>query len=227
MRLTLRFHHTFGEERAHIGGPLAGPDAWDRLRLETSGDFGLPESQSAYASAATRPDLVSRANEINKLLDRAGVTHLASYGVGSAMLEMNMLHGSPDRSLTLTEFAPGTVERLQRIFSIGSVINHDLTNDPPATADLHMFHRIDTELDDEAWKSVFARFNKERILVVATQTIDLRALAVEVRNRLRFGRSTWAGWTRTKGSFEALWEQTHVHEHCVLGGLQAWMLQPA
>jgi hypothetical protein len=217
MKLTLRHHHRFAAERP---ASLRSPAEWDAVRLRGDEAFRLPETRDAWEALAERQG--ARAQALDGFLL---VRRLASYGVGTAALERALWTLRPERRLLLTENAPETADRLAGLFGEAEVRRHDLRSDPPLDADLHLFHRIDTELDDEAWRGVFSRFHGVRVVVVATQVLGAAGVARELATRLRPG-STWAGYARTRDAFESLWEATH--RSCPLGayGLEAWALEP-
>jgi hypothetical protein len=215
VRLTLRHYHRFVGSRPET---LRSPAGWDALRLRGDEAFRLPETQKEWEQLADR----ERAKALDPLLD---VSILASYGVGTAGLERALWGLRPERRLVLTESAPATAARLEELFTEADVHLHDLRSDPPLDADLHLFHRIDTELDDEEWRRVFSRFSGVPVVVVATQVLGPRGVARELVTRLRPG-STWAGYARTRGAFESLWAATHAAELLRVYGLEAWALEP-
>jgi hypothetical protein len=102
---------------------------------------------------------------------------------------------------------------------------HDLSADAPLEADLHLFHRIDTEFDNERWQQVFERFAGVPIVFVAAGQVGLRGALAEVRKGRLQGASR-AGWVRTRGAIEALWRRTHRGDPVDVGDLPAWELQP-
>jgi hypothetical protein len=97
--------------------------------------------------------------------------------------------------------------------------------DAPLEADLHMFHRIDTEFSNRQWRKVFERFAGLPVLIVAAGVVDVRGALAEVRGGLRRGRSR-AGWVRTAARMEAVWRRTHDGSPVDLGDLPAWRLMP-
>ena len=226
MRLTVRHHFDFGTDRAVVGEDLVRPEAWDALRTETSGAFALAATREQWERTADEhPELDARARRIAAVLDRRGVTQLASYGVGGATLECWLNRVSPERRLTVTDYAPATIERLRAIFAEAECAVHDLAADPPLDADLHLFHRIDTEFDNQRWGEVFDRFASVPIVFVAAGQVDLRGAFAEFRKGRRPGASR-AGWVRTRRAIEALWQHTHRSVPVGVGDLPAWELVP-
>jgi hypothetical protein len=226
MRLTVRHHFDFGADRAVVGDDLVRPEAWDALRTRTSGAFALAETRAEWERTADEhPELEARARRIDGLLERRGVARLASYGAGGATLECWLSRVAPGRKLAVTDYAQATVERLGAIFTEAECVQHDLLDDAPLAADLHLFHRIDTEFTNEQWLRIFERFARLPILLVAAGQVDLRGALAEWRKGRRSGASR-AGWVRTRPALEALWSRTHSARPADVGDLPAWELEP-
>ena len=228
VRLTVRHHFDFGAQRALVGDDLVDPDAWDALRMGDSDGFALPATRAAWEAAAeARSDLVARAAALDAWASATSVGRLCSYGCGTGALEWLLHREDPARRLTLTEYAPRTRERLAALFPEVTVLAHDLRRDPPvAGQDVHLLHRIDTELPNAAWREVFARFGGVRVLVVATELIGLRDAGRQIVGRLRHPTTTRAGWVRSRSAFEALWRDTHAAQALTMHDLPAWDLRP-
>jgi hypothetical protein len=128
--------------------------------------------------------------------------------------------------MALTDFGPATVDRLAAVFPEVEVRRFDLLADKPLPADIHLFHRIDTELDNATWRAVFGRFAGVRILLVATELITARRAAYEVRSRKRNPNVTSAGWIRNRTAMERLWAMTHDATRLRMYDLHAWDLRP-
>src|SRR5437764_9723744 len=202
MRITMRHYFDFGPERTLVGDDLARPEAWDALRVRSGGPFTMPETRAELESAADQlPELAKRARAIDAELERREVETLASYGVGTGLVEMCLERLRPERKLLLTDYAPQTVERLGALFPRADVHEHDLLRDPPLEADVHLFHRVDTELTDDEWRRVLTRFADERILAVATEVATVPRLAAELLGRVRRRGLSRAGWLRTGDAF--------------------------
>jgi hypothetical protein len=226
MRLTVRHHYDFGADRATVGDDLGRPEAWDALRTRTSGAFALAETREEWERTAdAHRELEARARRLDAVFARRDAQKVASYGVGGATLECWLKRVAPGRDLVVTDYAPATIERLRPIFPEAECVVHDLAADPPVEADLHLFHRIDTEFDNRRWQVVFDRFADRSIVFVAAGQVDLRGALAEVRTGLRRGASR-AGWVRTRGAIEALWRHTHSSVPVDVGDLPAWELRP-
>ena len=221
MRLTLR--HRFAFARPLPGG-LDTPQAWDALRGGED-SFGLPARRADWEAAADRPDLARRAADVAAVTESIGAGRVCSYGVGTGMLEWNLHRLAPQLELECTDFAPQAVARLAEHFDGASVVVHDLRADPPRDAELHVLHRVDTELSDDEWPAVLARF-REPVLMVVSEVVDARAVLRELATRVRHPRAEQAGWIRTEAAFRALWSTTHDEQRVQVGELAAYLLRP-
>jgi hypothetical protein len=223
----MRHHFDFGADRTIVGEDLVRPTAWDALRTSTQGAFALARSPAELERAArARGELTERARAIDRWFEDHRVGTVASYGVGAASLEWWLCHISPERSMVLADYAPRTVERLRELFPGVEVCRHDLRTDPPLSADIHLFHRVDTELSDGQWRETLARFAREKVLLVATEVATPRRLAYELLVRARSRRPTRAGWLRTRDAFQTLWQGTHEAQALRLHDLEGWALTP-
>lgn len=220
MKVTLPHYYDFGPERVRIGADLVHPAAWDAAR-ETDGPFGLPGTREEWERAAADEPLRARALDIAALARRLGADRVCSYGVGSALLELNIAHAG--LRVTCADYAPRTVARLRELFPEAELVEHDLVRDDPLPGDLHLMHRIDTELSTRAWRSVFPRFH-EPILVVPGLLLDLERGLKELALRVVRPRATRAGWVRTEDALRALWRPTHEDERVTVGGAPAFLL---
>lgn len=224
--MTLSHYYAFGDEAPLIGRELRGPSAWDALRIGTSGPFALPQTRTEWEALAVGSDVVEqRARAVGDWLDRVRARRVASYGAGTAILEFWLHRYDPSRRLVLTETGPQTLKRLGALFPEVDVVAHDLIQDDPLEASVHIFNRIDTEFTDRDWCTILERFQAQRVLFIATSILSTRSLAREFRARAS-GRATKAGYARTRRSFEALWSSTHVAERLAIHDLQGWSLEP-
>lgn len=219
--------YDFGADAAAVGDDLLRPEAWDSLRLETKGPFSIASDRAELESQADEhPEIRNRMAILDELLRECAVRRLVSYGAGGAVPELWLLRLDSDRSLVVTDYAPETVERLAALLPEAEVKWHDLLRDPPLDGDMHLFHRIDTELDNGQWRGVFRRFSEETLVVVATSVMPASGIPRELLNALRNRHSTRAGWTRTRAAFESLWRRTHRARHVDFGDLEGWVLEP-
>jgi hypothetical protein len=226
-RVTIRHYFDFGEDRRLVGERLVRPEAWDAIRMHTDGPFSLPEGRREWEQMADGwEEGRLRAVAIDRVLHSWQVNSLASYGVGGGFLELWLTRLRPKRSLVITDYAPATVARLTKLFREAEVCQHDLLSDEPIHAEAHLFGRVDTEFSDRQWRSIFRRFSDRRILLVATEVIDLQRATAALRLRQTDPNATWAGFIRNRAAFEALWRSTHRSQQLRFGDLKGWALEP-
>ena len=226
MRLTVRHHFDFGADRALVGDDLIRPEAWDALRTQTSGPFALAETREQWERTADEhPEIEERARRIGELVEGRGVERLASYGTGGATSECWLKRLAPERDLVVTDYAQATVDRLAGIFTEAECVRHDLLEDPPVEADLHLLHRVDTEFTNDRVGACLRAVRGLPVLFIAAGQVDLRGALAEWRKGRRPGASR-AGWVRTRPALEALWRRTHDGRAVDLGDLPAWELEP-
>ncbi|MHB8693442.1 MAG: hypothetical protein ACYDHH_19575 [Solirubrobacteraceae bacterium] len=226
MRLAIAHRYDFGAAAALAGADLADVRAWDALRIESDGAFALPESRAAWLALAGDGLVRARAEAVDAVLRSRGVASFASYGAGTAVTELCLGRLDPRRRTVVTELAPATAERLRLLFTEAQVLRHDLRNDPPvAGVDLHLLFRVDTELSDDDWTRLLARFRRVPLLVAATELLTPRAVLRELRTLLK-PHATRAGLVRSRGAFEALFRPTHEPQRVRLHDLQGWLLEP-
>jgi hypothetical protein len=227
IRLTIPHRYDFGADTPVVGEDLLRPEAWDSLRLKTSGPFSIASDRAELERHADeRPEIGDRMRVVDGLLRERGAEKIVSYGVGAALPELWLLRIEPERRLVLTDYAPETVHRLRELLPEAEVDRHDLLRDPPLDGDMHMFHRIDTELDNGQWRGVFDRFANQTIVVVATTVLPAGEIPRELIAAFRNRRLTHAGWTRTSSAFESLWGETHRSAKIDFVDLKGWVLDP-
>lgn len=225
--ITILNLYDFEGDAELVGGDLARPEAWDALRTRTTGPFALPASEKALRETARADaELLARAAAIGGWLDSQGVNSVASYGVGTGQLELLLHEARPERELILTEYAQGNIAGLRELMPGADVRYHDLLVTEPLDCDLHLMHRIDTELNNADWRKVLDRFSSQRILWVAAGHVGPRQLVLHLLDlRRRRGRAR-AGLMRTRGAFESLWVATHHAQPIDLCDLPTWVLEP-
>lgn len=229
MRITLRHYYDFGSDQSIVGEDLVASEAWDALRTRTVGPFSIPVTRDEFVRlAAASPEIKERAGALDAWLEGRGVGTLASYGVGGASVEWCLYRLRPKRNLILTDYGPATVERLRALFPEADIHHHDLLRDPPLTADLHLFHRIDTEFTNSQWRAILRGFGSLPVLFVASDLLDLRRVLHELRagRALKRQGATRAGFIRTRAALEALWRPTHTADWLRVHDLDAWALHP-
>ena len=225
MRIRIRHAYDFGPERGVVGRTLLDPSAWDAAR-SLPGPFELPENRVDWERCARRGDLERRAQDVASVARELGASSLCSHGVGTASLELNLHRAAPELNLTCTDYAPLTVERLRRLFPEAEVVLRNLVDPGPPLADVHLMHRLDAELDDDDWRSVFAAMERP-ILFVPNVVLDLAGAARETARRLvRRGSLTNAGWFRNEAALRALWSESHSDRPLTISDSRGFLLEP-
>jgi hypothetical protein len=225
--LTVPHYYDFGEERDLVGETLVRPGSWDALRTRTDGPFALGSSQADWERRALAPpELGLRAEALARVIEALGVSKVASYGCGIASLEFRLLRIAPHLELTVADYTPETVGRLEEFFPAAAVRQHDLLNEPPLPAQLHLFHRIDTEFTNDQWQGVLRRFASQPVLLIASEVLQARGIALELLKRFGPGEATPAGLVRNRPAFRRLWRDTHDSRHLQVADLEAWILTP-
>ena len=227
IRLTLPHRYDFGADTPLVGDDLLRPESWDSLRTRTSGPFSIASDRDELeACADARPEIGERMRVVDAWLREREARTVISYGAGGGLPEIWLLRIDPERRIVLTDYAPGTVTRLRELLPEAEVHRHDLLRDPPLEGDVHMFHRIDTELDNDQWRGVYRRFAGQTIFVVATGILPTDEIPKQVLSAIRNRHATHAGWTRTRAAFESLWRKTHRATPMKLADLEGWTLEP-
>lgn len=222
--LTIQHYYDFGPDRDLVGSHLVNPQSWDAIR-ETSGPFGLPPTRAEWERAASEGDFAERAAAIGAVADELGARRVCSYGVGAAFVELNLALLRPDIELVCTDFTPRALGRLRELFPEAEVQQHDLLTGGPLEADLHLFHRIDSELSNRQWRSVLPRFH-EPILLVATQLLEWPALRRELGVGRSPGTASAAGYVRTEAGLRSFWRRSHRDRKLEIGSLAGFLLTP-
>lgn len=191
---------------------------WEKMRA-LPGPFALPATEREWREIAAGSAVVATADGIRRVALGLGATSLASYGVGCGFVESHLLDTF---RLTCGDITPDAVVRLARFMPGAEVLVHDLARDKPLPADLHLMHRVETELSNEVWRDVFRRFAGETILVVPGEMISVR----QAVGLWRAKTGTAAGWARTERALAKLWSGTHAATPVSVGGSRGFVLRP-
>lgn len=226
--ITVRHVFDFGPDRALVGDDLIRPEAWDALRTQTDGAFAMAASTDELdAQADARPEIGQRMREVSDYLTAEGIGTVASYGVGGAIAERWLYrHRRPILNMQISDYGAETVGRLRTIFPEVGVREVDILRGPLLASQMHMLHRVDTELSNAQWRDFFRWHRGERFLVIAAEVAGWRRLAAEVRGGLVNPDVSRAGWLRNRAAFEWLWRGTHSHRRVRFHDLWAWDLRP-
>jgi hypothetical protein len=226
VRVTLP--HRIDLADAGVSAPLMDPSEWDKLRTSTNTPYTAYADRAALDQwADEHPQFGDRARDVDKLVRQRGYERLASYGAGSGLAEVWLRRLHPELQLVVTEYAPATVERLSQAMPDADVRHHDLRADPPiAGVDVHFFHRIDTDLDNKAWRATYKRFRSATVIVVAAEVMTPERVREQRKIARQRRHATQAGWFRNAAAFEALWKGTHRGTRMRFGDLDGWLLEP-
>jgi hypothetical protein len=224
VKVTLRHHFDFGDASEALRGDLVQPGSWDSIR-ETEGPFYLPQTRTEWETAVVTSENRSRADAVARVADELGARRVVSHGVGVGALELCLVLTAPQLELTCTDYSPRTVERLERLFPEARVLQHDLRSDAPLDADLHVMHRIDTELDRDEWRRVFSGLASP-IVFVPGLILGVSSFGRELFRRLARRRLTKAGYLRNESALRDLWSGSFVSEPLRVGGERGFLLRP-
>ena len=224
MKLRVRHVYDFGPEGKAVGRNLVSPEAWDAAR-DIPGPFGLSETREEWERAGATEANRERAGELLAIVRSVGAEHVCSHGVGTGLLEQQLVRLAPDLRLTCTDFAPRSVERLCELFPEAEVIRHDLARDPLPRADLHVMHRLDQELTDLEWHAVFAQLDVPVVFVPSEILTFRRALATLAR-RWRHPGGSRAGVFRNEAALRSLWQPRFADRPLAIGGHRGFLLEP-
>lgn len=217
MRLTIP--HYF---RLPIDLGLDDAEGWDALRM-TPSPFAVPATRAEWEHAAdARPELAARAEVIASVAEGLGADVVASYGVGAALMERHLV-GRVDR-LVCSDYTPETMRRVRDYLPAAEVKVHDLMADPPLDADLHVFHRVDTEFTDAQWHELLSRFPAP-VLFAISELAGPKAVVREAITRLRGGKEV--GWLRNEAAFRALVPERFSVQRLRIGDLPGFLLMEA
>lgn len=214
VRLTIRHRY-----RTPTGTGLDDAASWDAIR-QTATAFGVPPTRRDWERVADeRYELRQRAEAISAVAAHLNASTVASYGVGTALMERHLV--GLVGHLRCADFTPTTIAQVAAIAPEIEFCVHDLDRDPPLAADLHLFHRVDTELDDAGWTRLLERY-RGPILMVMAELLTARTLAREALTRLRGGHRV--GWVRNEAAIRALVPARYRIERLPIGDLTGFLL---
>ncbi len=198
--------------------PLDGPASWDAIR-QTDSPFRVPLDRSDWFQLAdSNPHLTRRAQQIAIIAASLEARVVASYGAGTALMERHLVE-RVDR-LRCTDFSPQTLVQMRSVAPEIEFVDHDLSRSPQLDADLHVLHRVDTELNDATWARLFSQW-RPPILIAISELLTLRAIGREIATRMRGGSP--AGWLRTDRAMRRLFG-AHAVERVEVGDLAGYLL---
>lgn len=194
---------------------LSGPSAWDLARSGTSSGFALPEERTEWMTVCAGKHLEVRAAAVIDIAESLGASAIRSFGVGTACLELAIKQARPGLRVLISDWGPETIRRLGAVFTeVDDVECVDFLRDDLqlGTDELVLLHRVDTDLNDDDWRNVFARLaaaGGRFVLVVPTEFITLRAVTAELGRRLLLKQRTFAGYLRSRTAFDRIWSASY------------------
>jgi len=211
----------------NVGPTLLAPSSWDLVRATDAG-FLLPDTRREWVEKAAIPPLPERAAAIADVIRRHGWRHVCSHGVGPGYVEHHLARLLPDVRVSCYDNAPVATARLAALFPEAEVRVGDFRRELPV-ADVHLFHRVDTELDDREWRTVFDRISVP-VVFVAGGLLD-GPVGWRSRARSRVGRAwrrdlAFVGYARDEEAMRSLWRgrQAQGFQAAELSG---WVIFPA
>jgi hypothetical protein len=243
MKWTLKHYYPFSRGSGLQGGSLLSAHAWDQVRLGATEchdlqAFGLPQERAEWVRLCRETESAAAiARSLAALVRQRNYWKVVSVGVGRACVEFHLKLLLPAVELTCTEYGPGVVARLRAVFTECDQIEHMDIQEADwgrtAQGTLVLLNRLDTELDDRQWMTVFEKLHAggvPEVLLVATGILTLKVLGWEaaqrIRSLIRGQQLTFAGYTRTEARLRELWSSSYdLIEQSSFGGLRGYLLK--
>lgn len=208
-----------------LGGQSYGSaEDWTRLRT-ADGPFAL-EARAVWLAGSKQLEIRNRAEAIAGVARELGATRIASSGVGTGMLEQALAEAAlPRLHRDLLRFHPRRPQGPRGVLRRVRSPRARSDTDDPVEADLHPFHRVETEFDNAGWREVFRRLRVERILFTGEFVLTwararyLIALAAKCAGDR-------GGHLRTPAALRRLWWNTHGAEAVGVGDLPGFLHTP-
>lgn len=233
MRFTSKHYFNFGKK---LSGEnvLINQEGWDTVRCDDNNTpFSIPSDEMTFVKKAST-QYASESQDIINLAHKKGFTEIFSVGCGCGYLEYNIKHKSPELKIIATDFNHKSIERLGNVFKeCDKVETFNMMTDSFKSDEklLYLFFRIDTEITNKEWVSVFKRMHSDNtryVLFVASEFLTFERFVKEsIKGILRGLKGyTFCGYIRTKGSFERLWSDYYkIEESLKIGTLNAYLLK--
>lgn len=244
---TMKHYQVFGYSGSLFkDGELNSADSWDVLR-ETHPQFSISKNRKEWlraCEAQIRKDgqdgsLAKRAEEINDLLKKEGITHIFSVGVGGAGLEYQLKKLNPQLNLVCSEFAPKNVELLKGVFEeADDIIQFDiLAGDWKEIKEKYLpqhsiclMYRVDASFSDEEWKIIFKKMHEakiQRILFIPSSFLSILSVCNRKWREFKWSTSkstiVFSGYLRTKKKFQSYWKGLYSEKLYEFGGLKSFL----
>jgi hypothetical protein len=237
MMKTIKHYYAFRNTMVDLGDSLLSPQAWDLVRThDEESPFYLPSSRHKWVEKCRQQaDVIIRARDILRIFIDLGARRVFSVGVGCGWLEYNIKTLSDALILVCGDYAPATVAILKTIASeFDDIIQFDISaSEWPDGYDIFLLHRVDMDISNESWGSVFERMSRSDaryVLFVPCGLLTLKTLAIELAMRARAvalrNRTVFSGYLRTRETFRAFWQPYYYERGTVsIGDLPGFILE--
>lgn len=140
-----------------------GQKNWDILRTESNESaYAIEDTIEEYEKNCKQAESYATAAKIIvDVLKKQGCRHCISLGVGKGILEWHIKSQMPELFVECTDYAPATVDKLQKVFPKCDKIHcFDMSEGDYHSFDkkeCFLFYRVSEELDYENWCKVFVK----------------------------------------------------------------------
>ena len=167
-----------------------------------------------------------------------GITDVHSVGVGCAPLEYHLKALAPSVQLTASDYSPGSIARLQRVFlECDKVVRFDILHgdwrkiQPNPPTSLVLMYRVDPCFSNDQWRAVFERMEAAdvcNILFIPADILTLHYIVLVQKRfwlaRFRGATQNFTGYDRSPKVFQRFWRDLYSCEEILLGGLHSYWL---
>lgn len=244
--LTIEHHYPLGDIMPLLeGGDLASPYSWDlvrekhpHFRVETNRERWVKQCEIGIGKDGQDGHLVERAYSIIDICQANGFTKIHSIGVGEAALEYQIKRLRPSLRMIASEYAPNNVETLRTVFQeCDRIIHFDmLTGDWLEWSNgsnlLILMYRVDPHLSNKEWRQVFESMYKANVLNVLYMPSGFLTLGYAIVEERRYLKHkllrkgiSFAGYVRTKSTFERFWQGLYLAREGNLYGIPSFLLK--
>ena len=247
--LTIKHYFAFDSATALLkDGVLNSVESWDALR-QSHPHFSISEHRDEWlraAEAQIKKDgqdsaLPLRAKEVVRIINELGIRTLFSAGVGGAGLEYQIKKLKPDLRLVCSEYSPVSVKALKKVFvECDSVLLFDMKSKDWSVAlegvdakkQLVLLNRIDIDFSNEELRDMLQHMYDsgiQNILFILCGRITARGILNRLFRRLQWRLRgmpyAFAGYLRTKQTFQMFWQQLYQSSDIELPYMSGYLLK--
>jgi hypothetical protein len=226
MKFLIKHYYDFDANNEKINSNLLSKESWDIIRTEDiETPFSIPKDRLKWLDKCLSCSMYRVAKEIIYITKKYNLTNVTSAGVGIAALEFNIKKYCPSIKLICLDYAPQAIKRLKHVFiECDQISEFDITSKVWENNDntLYLLNRISTEFDDMQLEEIFFNMfssNIKYICLIPTELLNLKiALKEKSRyliNKMSKKKMSFAGYMRTKDSFESLWSKYYQIEEFI------------